>query len=375
MDRMQPDRPTSAPAVRPQRPVPHAATPRARPPAPPDRVVSATQILSLQASAGNRAVQGAVQVPALQRKDGDEETAKRLRVLERKDEARAVDAEWQPLVLAHVADRKSAVYRVSKAFQTALSSFQSVQTKQAQTEAVMAQWAALGVTLVAATAYEPIFDRVAKRKWFTKMAAYKDWIENPFNALVQGGTNVAVAKKAVSDAQKGQPPSSAGDEVKSGDPVSFLTGMLEGMEAKTRDFELAFSTRAREYSDPKFDWEKFNAAKARTEYQAQLKEAEALFGDAKGLRAEDDMANVIERHLWAQWIRFMAMNFQWTGGSFGATINRRLNQLGIPQLAGAERLDDNYIIYCSTSRSEFKKIGQWSGTYADKLAGAAAAGP
>jgi len=293
---------------------------------------------------------------------------KRVALIEIKDKARAIDAVNQPLLLAHMANRKQVVYRASGAFQKAISSFQSMQTKQAQTNAIMLQWEMLAVSLVAATAFEPIFDRTLG-KWSTWLGEHKEQIENPFNVLVQGiSSNVGPAYAAKTASDKGQPPSAnASDQVDAADPITFLTKQLAAIEGKTVEINNSFSLRATKFEDPKADWEHFDLAAHSKEYTDALATGETLFGSNEKLKSDDEMATIIERHLWANWVKFIALNFQWTGGTFGATINGRLNALGIPALAGAAKLDDSYVIYCSTSRSEFKKIGAWASTYTEKI--------
>jgi len=328
-------------------------------------------VISLQARAGNRAVRSLLSVPVAQRKDPDpalKDVQDRLAILEKKDAARAIDAEWQPKILSHIADRKQAIYAVSGAFQAALSQFQNVQTKQSQTDAVKRQWEALAIAMVVATAYEPIFDRTLG-KWSTKLAACKDQIENPLNTLVQGYTgNVAPQIQGADQANKGQAQSPGAVVSGAADPVTFLTAQLGTMEGKTKEVETAFSDRSVKMGDPKFDWNSFSATDVRTEYAKSLREAESSFGPSDGLKGQAELTNVIERHNWASWIQFLILNFQWAGGSFGKDINRRLNELGIPGLAGTGKLDDNYVFYASNPSGWEHKVGPWSTHYDEKLA-------
>jgi hypothetical protein len=213
-------------------------------------------------------------------------------------------------------------------------------------------------------------------------------IENPANAAVSAAVNVQAARTAQRSTAEGQMPALEGGA------FGFFTTQSEALEHSGQLIEQAFVARAdtlARLTDEQ--WLQFDVAAQERAYR-QLLDDMSPYSGVEALREPEDLARVLERHLWALWIKGQreaqligarqtdeALRRHPQGGgpgpifetaararpelSLGTDIERRLNALGISGLARV-RLSGTW--YSSNSPGDWQQLLlAWANTYRDSI--------
>ena len=191
-------------------------------------------ILTMQRTVGNRGVQqmlaqhhdsangqhqtgtinrGFIQQPAtlLVQRDKTSDKLKdldaRTQVLEKKAAATQLDLKYRALFGAKISTYKQIVYRLTGAFQAALSGYQGAHGEQAAKDAVIDQVVTTLILVAAATALEPFLmlslgklhgplGKVSKTIGELPLDKLVEKVENPANAAISGTGNTVTTKRA-----------------------------------------------------------------------------------------------------------------------------------------------------------------------------------
>jgi hypothetical protein len=156
-------------------------------------------------------------------------------------------------------------------------------------------------------------------------------IENPANAAVSGGVNVLGAQ-----AGKDGAPTPTGGAIPTGPPLTHLSRSIEAIAASQQALEEAFLNRRKGLDELDEDeWEHLDLAAQEMIYGKLLAEIEAAGSGVEKLRDEAALAVILERHLWALWLKGnIAM--QGAGLGIGSEIEDRLTKIGVAGLAGVD---------------------------------------
>jgi hypothetical protein len=372
--------------------------------------MSVAQLLSLQGLAGNRAVRALLTDPAgthrkarqdehiapsaaLQRQQGGgqpkpdqrvSDLEKRTAALEKKQDATTIDAEYRGTVGQRLSAYRSSIYRLTGAFQAAVNGFQSAQAKQAQTNAIVNQIVMTIVSVGAAGLAEPFLAGalgvLGTRLGVAEAGIPKmvEALENPLNALTAGAASTGATAVGVGQGNAGGTPSGGGT-VASGagggtqagaDPMSFLTANLEAVEGHTQKFEGAFAARAANQSKLSPDeWAKFNAGNQRAAYDKMIADFDkAAPANPEVLKASAALAIIIERFLWAAWIKANTVEKGFSLQNFGTDIEDRLNAIGVSTQAGVY-LSGHWYKPNSFWNTVPGKLSAWADSYKESLTG------
>ncbi len=339
---------------------------------PPDLATLAAQMTAMQEQMGAMQVQQA-QVQA---------------VAQNQRSALALDLRWRGMFGARMANYKQAIWRVTGAIDMADKGFQDAQIAQSQTDQLTTQLLGLGASVLFAgvfewvagaglkglgTASSKIGDRVRKAdvaateaalpigaaavslpgrsaaKWSMfgeNPTSILETVENPANALFGGYmTNIrgsqgqqqgsAKIASAVGPAEKateqGQPGGGPG-----GGAVAYLARKSEALEQQSQFIEQAFVDRSLALgglSDEQ--WASFDVGAQEQIYQQLLDGLDAAGSGVEKMKPVEDVANVIERYMWASWVLNSA-DRESSGRlwNFGTDIDLRLIKIGVERDAG-----------------------------------------
>jgi hypothetical protein len=275
-------------------------------------------------------------------------------ILRKQGQATRLDLEWRAKFGEKMARYRQAIWRITGAIDAAANGFQTAQVAQAQTDQAWAQFEGLAISVIFASGFEWMF-RSALGWVGVSAGKIKDTVElveNPANALVGGlATNARTTYIANEDAQQGQVPALGGG---GGGAVAFLTSQSEALDKHAGDIEGAFLARTETLDTMKDDaWNSFDVAAQATTYDRLYRELEAAGKGVEALRDGQEIALIIERHLWAAWIqgRHTALieyvsdladadagevgsKYSQALSNFGSDINERLIAVGIEEKAG-----------------------------------------
>jgi hypothetical protein len=302
MSNRQPDRQQPSP-VREPAPV------RARSEGP---AITPTQgsVLALQRTLGNRGTIAFLQRHAaghkLAPKPSTEQQVvdldRRQKILQKRQDANEQDRNAHSKFTKRLANYREASARIAAAFDTATTNFSSAQIAQAQSDALAAQLLGLAVAVGFAGAFEWFFAGAlgALGRSAESVAKSIERLENPANALVSGGVNVAGVLVAAGSAAGGQTPAGPTQ----GGPVAYLARNLEAIAHHEGAFETAFQARSEQLGKgTDEDWEKFDPARQQQFYDAAFARLDAAGATVDKLPGENQIALVVERQLWALWIK------------------------------------------------------------------------
>jgi hypothetical protein len=293
----------------------------------------------------------------------DVETLKKQQAsMQKQQKAVQLDLEWRAKFGQKIASYKQAVWRITGGIDAANKGFQDAQVAQAQTDQMWAQVLGVAVAVVFAGGFEWIFGGALgkigpKLGWGEqKIKDMVEVMENPANALVGGYmTNIRSTRIANEDAQKGQAPAVTGG---GGGALAFLAQQSEALEKHAGAFEGAFAARAEQMKALTDEqWETFDVDAQAKIYQGLFTDLESAGKGVEDLRTPEQVATIIECHLWAAWIkgehmaRITQESLHSIGGfvpmtteqmdkadpdalsNFGSDINQRLIDLGVEAAA------------------------------------------
>ena len=269
-------------------------------------------MLELQRTVGNRAT-----VELLQRQPdahGAAATAdkrlddveKRQKILEKRQAASEQDRTAQSKFNKRLMSYQQAAARIAAGFDTATMNFSTAQIAQAQSDALAAQLLGAAVAIGFAASFEWFFagalGAVGKEAAAAKSTI--EAIENPANALISSAVNVGGVVTATRSAKEGQVPAGPTQ----GGPVAYLARNLEAIAQHQTAFEDAFQKRKDQLGQGSDEaWEKFVPAQQQAIYDAAFNKLDAAGANVDKLPGESQIAIVVERHLWALWIKANAM--------------------------------------------------------------------
>lgn len=286
---------------------------------------------------------------------------------------KAVDLDmlWQAKFDQQFSKYHEAVDRISTGLQTATKGFQEAQSKQAEFEA-----AVMGVFKAALTiagglewAFVPALGKLGAGAKATADAIKEttetvEHVVSTTHAVADVGLDYAkeaAGKKPETPATESIPGAQMPAGAAGGDPLAFLTSNSALLERHRGNIEQAFIQRSnttRAYSDD--DWLKFDLTAQEKGYQQLLTNLQTVASSADDLVSDNEIALVLERHLWARWISEQAESMDKTaeemgkespygmmyeGGDMysaknmftpGAEIEKRLKEINVDIFAGVE---------------------------------------
>lgn len=271
-----------------------------------------------------------------------------------------IDQTWQANFAKRFASYKEAIYRISTGLQTASKGFNEAQQKQAETDAMVMEVISGMMTL--AGGFEWAF-AAGLGKLGVKSAETAEHIVAIAHAETEAVFDITKegAKQAkAADAKKPElleilgflaPAGAAG-----GDPLAFLTSNSAALEHHLQNIEDAFSVRSKltqNFSDD--DWLTFDPAAQEQIYQQLFDGLQSVASEADKLTNDAEMALILERHLWCQWIiatygdwheafeknKKMMEHVAMAGEreftiDLGSDIEDRINEVGLAKLAGVQ---------------------------------------
>ncbi len=318
---------------------------------------------------------------------------KHQRVLEKRQAATDLDLRWRATFGERLASYRQAIFRISGGFNAATQGFQAAQIAQAQTNALATQLAGAALAILFAAGFEWAFAGALGKLGTEagKIPKIVELGENPANAAVSGGVNVAGVLTSKSSTTQGQtPPTSSvpGLQVPAGaaggDAMAFLTSNSEAIERHVGLIEQAFINRAaamQNYTDDQ--WLQFTPSTEEAKYQQLLDALKNAASGVEQLKPAEAVAQVLERHLWALWITNQADTLlaeqakehalgEWEGGgseenySVGSDVEVRLNQVGASAKANVQ-LTGHW--YTSNSPGNWRELLlKWARTYDGSIA-------
>ncbi|MEH1867280.1 MAG: hypothetical protein V7K69_20025 [Nostoc sp.] len=314
---------------------------------------------------------------------------KQQKMLAAKQQATTLDLRWRGQFGELLSNYRQSIYRISGSFQKATTNFQATQTAQMQMDAVWAQVIALIVTVSIAGLFEPVMGglgkALGKSEEQVKNWALKELLENPLNTAASGSANVATTIRGNDKANDRQTPAVQGGGVSAADPLSYLTQNLEQIEKHTQGIENAFSTRATKAETMTADeWEKWEPKAEEAKYKSLMDELKPIGPDIAKLKSAEEIAKIVERHLWAAWIRShvpvvkaygehaqhkdaktrTADDYDSVAISLGSEVEDKLNAIGISALAGV-KLTGHW--YTDNSEKYRVKLFVWANNYSEKI--------
>lgn len=329
----------------------------------------------MQRTAGNRAVSALVQ------RDKVSDLEARTKVLEKKADATNLDAKYRAEFGKKTSNYKQIVYRLTGAFQAATSGFTTAQSQQAAQDAIIDQVVTTLILVGGAAALEPfLMASLGRLKGALSGASAKiakidvkgvvEKLENPINAAASGTGNVATTSRSGDRAAGGQAPAGAGPAVpgKGGDPLSFLSGNLEAIEAHTQAFEQAFSERADKFATMTPEqWDTWDRAAQEAKYLQLLADLDKLaLGDVAKLEESNTLAVKIELYLWAAWIKSHVPGV--SGLQIGSKLASRLKTLGVESLAGVQLDTSSWIFMDHKPTGTWEaNLRNWANTWSQKI--------
>ena len=276
-----------------------------------------------------------------------------VEALKKQQKAVQLDLEWRAKFGQKMASYKQTVWRITGGIDAANKGFQDAQVAQSQTDQMWTQF----FSLVAAVAFAGGFEFLATKglgavgRTASKISGDVEKLENPANALLGGlVTNVLPPYLQGKRAEKAQAPAAAGG---GGGALAFLASQSEELEQHSGAIEGAFSARAQQMKALTDEqWAAFDVDAQATTYDSLFKELEGAGKGIEDLRTPEQVAAIIELHLWAAWIKGQhsianTLSAMLKGtkaedegqenpnalGNFGSDINERLIFLGVEAAA------------------------------------------
>lgn len=315
---------------------------------------------------------------------------KQQKAMAKKQQALQIDAKWRAQFNEIFSNYRQSTYRISGSFQKALTNFQATQTAQLQMDAIWNQVIALAGTVAIAALFEPVAGRFGTwaRNSTTRIPTWLtvEVLENPANALASGLGNVGTTSAANKQTNDRGAQGVSGGGVQASDPLTYLAGNLEAVEGHTRDVEGAFAKRATEAEarTPE-QWETWNPTGEEAKYNALILEMKDKIPKVDVLKPADEITLIIERHLWAAWIRShvpvvrswgdhanrktaqerTADDYDSVAMSLGSVVEDKLNALKISEKAGVT-LSGHW--YSGNSDNYREKLFDWANKYPEKIA-------
>jgi len=334
--------------------------------------LTAPGLLAMQRTTGNAAATRAVAHHGVARRqpqaagsveDRVAALEKQQRIAAKRTAAIQQDLQWQPRINSVLSSYRQSIYRVSGAMQTAVGKYQATQAAQAQLNALVNQALVVFATVSFSALFEPAMGALGSElKWSAaKIRTVTEAVENPANAAVSSGSSAGATVSGISDANKGQVP--AGNATGTGsDPLAFLTQNMETYEERYRDMQSAFSWRANEMNGLSDEqWEKYDLARSQSTYVTMEKRLLENGPRVELLKPAEQIALIIERHLWAAKFRQVVYYGQI---ELGTLVEQRLNENGVAADAQV-RLSESFWI--PNSWSDKKGLWQWAHRYNEKI--------
>jgi hypothetical protein len=282
-----------------------------------------------------------------------------IAVLKKKEQADAMDLRWRGTFGEKLARYQQAVSLVAAGIDTANDGFKQAQDSQARADQMWHQVLGLAAAVVFSAAFEwlaaPALGKIGTLLKKTPGDVIES-VENPANALVGGlVTNVHTTHVANEDAESGAAPPIDGFASAS----AFLATQGAALFGHAADIEHAFTERVKKtdaFNDDQ--WLQLDLGEQEKKYEALFAQLDAAGRDASALAPPGEIARILERHMWAAWIKQQdtgaridtltpaqkrfglytmadVENAEVAMDDFGSDINQRLIDLGVEALSGA----------------------------------------
>jgi hypothetical protein len=361
-------------------------------------------VIALQRAAGNRAATHAVgrrlarqpvktpppkappaKTPAKAPPPKPPTTADRLKDLETRQTALEkrtaileLDVRYRALFAERMSSYKGAVLRISGGLDAAQDAFKKAHEDQARFEALMTQLVIAAGAIGLAFGFEPLLSVALGRLGRTapQIAKTVELWENP--VLQAAGSTANIYPLA-----KGSRDSDIPVDVR---PMAFLTKNLEELEGHNQALERAFATRAggiKAADNAKLDALDVNGWEA--QYATLLSALNIACKGVEEMKSNSDVALILERYIWAGWIRGQAKTLvnmghgvaEYPAGKpdpskpmppgisygldLGTYLEDRLNDIGVSKQAGV-KLSGHW--YSSNEPGDWReRLINWAWTY------------
>ncbi len=313
------------------------------------------------------------------------------RILSTRMSATQSDLRWRATFGERIASYRQAILRISGGLDAATQGFQAAHVEQAQTDALKTQLLGAAMVIIFAAGFEWAVAGMLGRFGFEagRIKNFIEAVENPANAAASSSVNVAGVATATNSANTAQVPAIPN----MGGSVAYLTQNLEGIERHSQLIEQAFVNRSNTLSRFTDDqWEHYNPNAQEAQYQQLLNNLNQSAKGIEQLKAANQVAQILERHLWALWIKRQRENevaahrasdeaAQQSGsGSLdimgrheepdhgydvGSDIESRLNQMGVSALAGVTLTGSWYSR--NSPRNWRQLLYQWALNYRESI--------
>jgi hypothetical protein len=238
--------------------------------------------------------------------------ARDVEILRKQAAADRLDTLWSHIFTERLASYRQAILRITGALDTATAGFEEAHVAQARTDALKTQLIGGAIAIGFAFGFEWAFAGMLGKLGTSaaRIASTVELVENPANALVQAGVNVFGAKTAAESAERGKTPSLEGvdadqkADLGDGGALDFFTSNSEVLESHVQLIEKAFVNRSREMGKlTDEEWAAFDVDAQAVTYQKLFIDLAVSGSGVEHLIEKAEMATVIEKHLWALWIK------------------------------------------------------------------------
>jgi hypothetical protein len=275
----------------------------------------------------------------------------RQTALEKRTAVLELDVRYRALFAERLSSYRAAVLRIAGGLDAAQDGFKQAQEDQARFEALAAQLIISAAAVGLAFGFEPLL-AAGLGKLGRATAQIEKTVERWENPVLQAAGSTA----NIYPLAKGSSDTSVPADVR---PMAFLTKNLEELELHNQALERAFATRAggiKAADNAKLDALDVSAWEAT--YASLLAQLNAACKGVEAMKSDSDVGRILERYLWAGWIRGQAKLLVNMGRgvaqypankpdqskslppgvsysvSLGSYIEDRLNEIGVSKQAG-----------------------------------------
>jgi hypothetical protein len=311
---------------------------------------------------------------------------RRLAIVENKQEVIRIYLKWKDKFEVRMNSYQLAVDIIANGVQTAAAEFKKAQDLQALQDQMRAQLLGLVLSFTAAGSLQWIFTTAFGKIGMSadNIQKYVEIIENPAVAAVQGYASgirpVSVAKDSYAKGQQPDTTVPGGGKVPGGDAVLFLTAQSAALRRRWGGILGKFKANHEKWEKMSADdWVVYDVRALEAGYQQVYNDFDKAGNGAEVLRPQDEVALIVERHMWAHWIlRSAKLYHGWAEQklgvnpahpgpelqNFGKAINRRLIEIGVESMAGVGLCDT---FWCRNSDEWSTRVFAWARNYSASI--------
>jgi hypothetical protein len=361
----------------------------------------------------------------------EQERDRQVAILNKKQAATSLDLEWRARFGERLASYRGAIFRITEGMDNATRGFNQAHEEQALADQLMVQFvggflafgfaagfewafsAALGklgssarfgqseitnrasrtpVRIVSSggrlknVAAANVEAREAARR--ADVAGTVEAVENPANVAVGAGVNIAGTMSQATSRQEGKTPDLGGVkagklDLGGGSPVVVLSRNSQLLLKHEQEFEQAFVTRAEDLKKlTDAEWEQFDVSQQEATYKTLLNNLNEVASGVEEMAEVGVVANVIEKHLWASWLKRQHSGFLTAGSKVfhqdyaalekeapyalsgvGWELVKRMHAIGVTAEAGIRDLHHLTSLVIWEQDEFHQKLMVWATTY------------